>query len=147
MNTLSLFNPTFASDIFDAFDRGLGLGSSATQSAYTPRVDVRETAEAYVMDMDLPGLTESDVEISLKERVLSISSIEEATRTDKKEKAEDKTEYLIRERRTSFFARRFTLPQDIDAEKVSAVFKNGVLTITIPRKPESQPRQILIKSA
>ena len=56
-------------------------------------------------------------------------------------------EYLIRERREEPFARRFTLPQDIDSEKVEASFRNGVLSIKVPRKPESQPRQILIKSA
>ncbi len=146
MNTLSLFNPTFASDIFDAFDRGLGLSSGAVpQAVYSPRVDVVETAQAYVMEMDLPGLTESDVEINLKDRVLSIASIQDAKKEENKK--DDKVEYLIRERRTVSFARKFTLPQDIDAEKVEANFKNGVLTITIPRKPESQPRQILIKSA
>ncbi|HNY17924.1 MAG TPA: Hsp20/alpha crystallin family protein [Treponemataceae bacterium] len=53
----------------------------------------------------------------------------------------------MRERRSSSFERRFTLPEDIDVEKVEANFKNGVLSITIPRRPEAQPRQIMIKSA
>ncbi len=146
MNALSIFNPSFTNDVFDAFDRGLGLFAPVTGAALTaPRVDVRETAEAYVMDMDLPGLSEKDVEINLKDRVLSISSVQEAEREDKKK--EDEAEYLIRERRSSTFSRRFTLPQDINPEKVEANFKNGVLSITIPRKPESQPRQIAIKSA
>lgn len=138
MNTLSLFNPTFTPDVFDLFDRSFGTT--------TPNVDVRETNDAYIMDMDLPGKSEKDVEISLKDRVLSISSMEEVKVEDTK-KADDGCEYLIRERRTSSFARRFTLPDDIDAEKVEANFKNGVLSITIPRRPEAQARQILIKSA
>ncbi len=140
MNTLSLFNPNYANDVFDIFDRGFGTTYA------TPSVDVRETAEAYLLDMDLPGLSENDVEISLKDRVLSISSIKEAKIDDKKKDA-DGVEYLIRERRSSSFARRFTLPEDIDVEKVEANFRNGVLTVTIPRRPEAQPRQIQIKSA
>ena len=146
MNALSIFNPSFSNDVFDAFDRGLGLFAPVSAAGLAaPRVDVRETGEAYVMDMDLPGLTERDVEINLKDRVLSISSVQEAPREDKKK--EEEIEYLIRERRSASFSRRFTLPEDINPEKVEANFKNGVLTITIPRKPESQPRQIQIKTA
>ncbi len=146
MNALSIFNPSFSNDVFDAFDRGLGLFAPVSSATFTaPRVDVRETGEAYVMDMDLPGLSEKDVEINLKDRVLSISSVQEAEREDKKK--DDDVEYLIRERRSASFSRRFTLPQDINPEKVEANFRNGVLTITIPRKPESQPRQIAIKTA
>jgi HSP20 family protein len=138
MNAVSLFNPVFTPDVFDIFDRNFGTS--------IPDVDVRETANAYILDMDLPGKTENDVTLNLKDRVLSISSVEEA-KTEEKKKDDDGAEYLIRERRSSSFARRFTLPEDIDAEKVEANFRNGVLTITIPRKPEAQPRQIQIKSA
>ncbi len=146
MNTLRLFNPTISSDVFDAFNRDLGfLGSFGSAPAVAPRVDVRETASAYLMDMDLPGLSEKDVEISLKDRVLTIASVKEAETEEKK--ADDNGEYLIRERRESAFERQFTLPEDIDAEKVDATFKNGVLSISIARRPEAQARQILIKTA
>lgn len=146
MNALSLFNPTFTSDVFDAFDRGLGLFAPVSSSTVlAPRVDVRETNQAYLMEIDLPGMTEKDVEISLKDRILTIASLQE-TKTEDKQKDEN-TEYLIRERRTSAFTRRFTLPEDINSENVKAEFKNGVLTIDIPRRPETQPRQITIKSA
>jgi len=138
MNSLSLFNPTFTPDVFNFFDREL--------TRTTPNVDVRETETAYVMEMDLPGLSEKDVEINLKDRLLSISSMKEAKKEDEKKESTEE-HYLIRERRTSSFSRRFTLPEDIDAPHVEANFINGVLTITIPRKPESQPRQIQIKSA
>lgn len=142
MNTLSIFNPAFASDVFDAFDRGFGYNAPVNAS---PRVDVRETVEAYLIDMDLPGYSESDIELSLKDRVLTIASAVNASKGEKKE--ETKVEYLIHERRENRFARRFTLPNDIDAEKVEANFRNGVLTVSVPRKPETQPRQILIKTA
>ncbi|HHU36009.1 MAG TPA: Hsp20/alpha crystallin family protein [Treponema sp.] len=147
MNALRLFNPTFANDLFDAFDRNYGLTPPVSSTGYSlPKVDVRETNDAYVMHMDLPGLSEKDVEINLKDRVLTIASVQEAEKEDKK-KTDNEEEYIIRERRSSCFSRKFSLPQDIVSESVSAEFKNGVLTISIPRKPEAQPRQITIKSA
>jgi len=138
MNTLSLFNPTFTPDVFNFFDREL--------TRTTPNVDVSETDASYVMEMDLPGLSEKDVEINLKDRLLTITSVQDAKKEEEK-KDSSGAQYLIRERRSSAFSRRFTLPEDIDAAQVEANFTNGVLTITIPRKPESQPRQIQIKSA
>ena len=146
MNTATLFSPSFTSDVFDAFDRGLGLFAPvSTKASTSPRVDVRETNDSYMLEMDLPGLTDNDVEINLKDRVLSIASLSEAEKTESKNTEE--AVYLVRERRSSCFARRFTLPEDIDAENVDATFKNGVLTINIPRKPETKPRQIRIKSS
>ena len=141
MNSLAFFNPRFTSDLFDVIDRDLGdlVPSQASTPFVTPRVDVRETPDAYILDMDLPGFTEKDVEINLKDRVLSISSKLQEKQEEKKE-----GEWLIKERRSSCFSRRFTLPQDIDAEKVTAEFKHGVLSVDIPRKPEPQAKQIAI---
>lgn len=141
MNSLAFFNPRFTSDLFDVIDRNLSdlVPSQASTPVVTPRVDVRETPDAYILDMDLPGFTEKDVEINLKDRVLSISSKLQEKQEEKKE-----GEWLIKERRSSCFSRRFTLPQDIDAEKVTAEFKHGVLSVDIPRKPEPQAKQIAI---
>ena len=141
MNSLAFFNPRFTSDLFDVIDRNLGdlAPSQASTPVVTPRVDVRETPDAYILDMDLPGFTEKDVEINLKDRVLSISSKLQEKQEEKKE-----GDWLIKERRSSCFSRRFTLPQDIDAEKVTAEFKHGVLSVDIPRKPEPQAKQIAI---
>ena len=141
MNSLAFFNPRFTSDLFDVIDRNLAdlVPSQATPQVVSPKVDVRETLDAYILDMDLPGLTEKDVEINLKDRVLSISSKMEEKKEEKKD-----GEWLIKERRSSCFSRRFTLPQDIDAEKVTAEFKHGVLSVNIPRKPEPQAKQIAI---
>ncbi|MBR2361885.1 MAG: Hsp20/alpha crystallin family protein [Spirochaetaceae bacterium] len=141
MNSLAFFNPRFTSDLFDVIDRNLAdfVPSQAAPQVISPKVDVRETPAAYILDMDLPGLTEKDVEINLKDRVLSISSKMEEKKEEKKD-----GEWLIKERRSSCFSRRFTLPQDIDAEKVTAEFKHGVLSVDIPRKPEPQAKQIAI---
>ena len=141
MNSLAFFNPRFTSDLFDVIDRNLGdlVPAQTATSVVTPKVDVRETPAAYILDMDLPGFTEKDVEINLKDRVLSISSKMEEKKEEKKD-----GEWLIKERRSSCVSRRFTLPQDIDAEKVTAEFKHGVISVDIPRKPEPQAKQIAI---
>ena len=147
MNALSLFNDWLNNDFYGT--NGLSC------SAAVPDVDVTESKESYVLDMDLPGRSEKDVNLEINEGVLTISSGKEEAKaiedkSDKKGKEEAKdseVQYLLRERRRPQFRRSFTLPKDIDAEKVTAGFKNGVLTVTIPRKPEVSPRKIQISIA
>lgn len=140
MNTLSLFNDWLNGDGFGGMPR-----------AYTPDVDVIETKAAYTVEMELPGRTESDVSIELNDKVLTIASADEKkaeTEETKESKAdEDRPQYLLRERRVAQFRRSFTLPKDIDQENVRAEFKNGVLSVVIPRKAEAQPKRIAIQVA
>lgn len=146
MNSLSIFNPLFADNVLDTLNRDtphLGVFSPLANTAF-PAVDVRETSNAYLMDIDLPGYTERDVTIHLKERVLTLASVHEETK--EKEENSNGEQFLIRERSQHRFVRRFTLPEDIDPDKVDAAFKNGVLTVTIPRKEAAPRRQISIKS-
>jgi len=152
MNTLSIFNPRFSDGLLDAFDemnQTMGnffpTGKTFAARMAAPKVDVKETKDAYLMDMDLPGLTDKDVEISLKDNLLSISSVKK-TKSEKKEDSKEDGEYLIRERSSMEFMRRFTLPNDIDADAVNAKFVNGVLSVTIPRKVESAARTITINA-
>lgn len=159
MNTLSFFNPRFASDLFDVFDRNFtSFSDEKTPSKAVPKVDVIEKEKAYVLDMELPGFSEENVTIDLKDRVLSISSKFEKT-VEKKEdgstensenkKTESKDKdgtFLIRERYNRQFSRHFTLPEDIDSENVTASFKNGLLTINIPKRASSEARRIAISA-
>ena len=139
MNELTLFNKLFNGE--DFFPR-------VCEPAAMPSVDVKENEKEYVLDMDLPGKTEKDVDLSLKDDVLTISSHQEETKEEKSEaKNAEKGEYLIRERRSYNFTRRFTLPQDVNPEGVNASFKNGVLTVVMPRKPVSEPKKIAITVA
>ncbi|MBQ7158398.1 MAG: Hsp20/alpha crystallin family protein [Treponema sp.] len=139
MNELTLFNRLFNDG--DFFPKSF-------ESATVPSVDVKETKDSYVLDMDLPGKTENDVDLSLKDDVLTISShTEETKETKSDEKETEQGEWLIRERRNYSFTRRFTLPQDVNAEGVNASFKNGVLTVVMPRKPVSEPKKIAITVA
>ena len=145
MSSLSLFDPAF-SDMFDALGRGMNFFVPATATA-APRVDVKETDDAYIMEMELPGYKDKDVEISLKDRILSVSSKREESGEKKADSKDNKApEYLIRERRMSSFSRKFTLPADINPDGVKAAFKDGILEISIPRRPENQPRMIEIKT-
>ncbi|MFC2615649.1 MAG: Hsp20/alpha crystallin family protein [Treponema sp.] len=146
MNSLSIFNPLFADSVLDSLNHDsphFGVFSPLANASY-PTVDVRETSGAYIMDIDLPGYTEKDVTIHLKERVLTVASNHEETK--EKEEKPNGEQFLIRERTQRHFVRRFTLPEDIDQDKVEASFKNGVLTVTIPRKELAPRRQIAIKS-
>ena len=144
MNELALFNRLFNDGDFfpKSFD------TACTVHTAMPNVDVKENKDAYVLDMDLPGKTENDVDLSLKDDVLTISSHEEETKEEKSDaKDTEQDEWLIRERRNYRFTRRFTLPQDVNTEGVNASFKNGVLTVVMPRKPVSEPKKIAIKTA
>ena len=145
MNELALFNRLFNDGEF--FPRAFEPARCGVRTA-VPNVDVKENKDAYVLDMDLPGKTESDVDLSLKDDVLTISSHQEETTEETSDgKDAEKGEWLIRERRSYNFTRRFTLPQDVNADAVNASFKNGVLTIVMPRKPLAEPKKIEIKTA
>jgi len=105
-----------------------------------PAVDVREEESRYLVEAELPGMAEKDVEVKLDGKVLSISS-------KKKEETEEKREgYLRRERRSAAFRRSFSLPSDVKQEAVSAEFKNGLLTVELPKTEASKPRTIDVKS-
>lgn len=144
MNTLSFFNPRFTSDLFDVIDRNFSDMDNYGCRTYAPKVDVQATKENYELEMELPGLTEKDVTIDLKDREITIASVEDAKEEKKEAKEEAKATYLVKERVATHFSRSFTLPDDIDPEGVNAKFQNGLLTITIPRKAESKARRIAI---
>ena len=147
MNELSLFSNLFGNN----FDPFYVPSFSQKRSFALPKVDVKETKEAYTLDMDLPGFSENDVELNLKDSVLTISSKKEtnAEPSQKEEaSAKEAEKWLIKERSCVQFERRFTLPEDVDGENIAATFKNGVLTVKMPRsKPVNQTKKIAINVA
>lgn len=142
MNELALFN-----NLFDGFeDDGFLMPSFNVKKAFqTPKVDVKQTENAYILDMDLPGKTEKDVDIELNNKVLTISSVQEDKKEEKSDK-KSKDKWILKERSYSHFSRSFTLPEDVDSEKLTATCKNGTLTVTMPRVPATQPKRIEIKT-
>lgn len=111
--------------------------------AARPAVDVTETEKAYEITAELPGLDEKNVEVSLVSGGLTIKGEKQD------EKEEKKKDYYLHERHFGSFERYFKVPDDVDAEKIEASFKKGVLTVTLPKKPEAQKpaKKIAIKAA
>jgi len=147
MNELTLFN-----DLFDGFgDDGFLMPSFNYKKAFvSPRVDIKENKDAYIMDMDLPGKTDKDINIEFNNNVLTISSESKSEKEEKKEEkaeAKEAPKYLLKERSYSKFSRSFTLPDDVEADKITAKVENGVLHVDMPRKALSTPRKIAITAA
>lgn len=132
----------------DFFGRGFGLtpfegGSMDRFGAFNPHVDVAENDKEVKITAELPGLSEQDVEVSLSSDVLTISG-------EKKHEKEDKGEnYYRMERSYGSFQRAISLPAEVQSDKVDATFKNGVLTVTLPKSPQAvqNRKKIAIKAS
>ena len=123
--------------LFDRFfgdEGGNGRAMPAVQT-WAPRMDIEETEKEIVVKADLPGVDPKVVEISVENEVLTV-------RGEKKE--EKNRNYHRVERLAGSFYRAIALPPGTEADKVSADSANGVITITIPKKPEAQPRKIMV---
>ena len=127
--------------LFDSFIGGLPafsgmFGSSGGRGfALTPHMDVTETDNEIVVEAELPGIDEKEVSLSLQDGVLTI-------RGEKKhERDEEKENYRMMERRYGSFQRSFAVPDGVDTDKIEAHFKNGVLTITLPKTVQAQKNE------
>jgi HSP20 family molecular chaperone IbpA len=109
-----------------------------------PPVDVEETDHAYLVEADLPGLDEKQISVHVEGGKLTIESGKDEEK--KEDKADKNGNYLIRERRKVSFSRSFTLPENADTEAVSAVFKNGVLSLEIKKRTGNTKRLIEINA-
>lgn len=104
-----------------------------------PTVDIKEDENGYSMEVELPGMTEKDIEVKVEGNLLTLSS------KKNEEKEEKKKDYVLKERRSYSFSRSFVLPENVDAEKISAEFKNGLLALTVPKPEEAKPKLLEIK--
>jgi HSP20 family protein len=105
-----------------------------------PRFTLRDTGPTLVLRAELPGLSEKDLDISIHQDVLSVKG---------ERKAETLEGYHVhrKERASQKFARTYTLPTKVDMERCAAVMKDGVLTITLTKAVDAQPRQITVKAS
>jgi HSP20 family molecular chaperone IbpA len=143
MNSLINYKPAGTFDLLGDFNRVLDSffsDNTPVWKARTPAVNVREEENAYVLEAELPGLTQNDVDVRVEDNLLTISS----SLSEKKE--EKKNGYLIRERSQSSFKRSFILPQNVDKESINAKFKNGLLVLEMLKKKEDKTRSIEIKA-
>lgn len=145
MRSLSLWNsrrPTELSSPFDEFFREFDrafvptAASRAMLADFSPAVDVEEKDDTYHISVDLPGLKKDEIKIDLHDSVLTLSG--ERTR-------EVKGEGRYAERSYGKFQRTFTLPHQVDAEKIEAKFEDGVLYIALPKAETAKARSIKIQ--
>jgi HSP20 family protein len=119
--------------LFGDFARDFGKSAMpmVKAEAWTPRTDVREAKDQYEIVVELPGVAEKDIECTLSDGVLAIKG-EKKTEKEQKEKHAH-----VRECSYGSFYRAFELPSDVQADKISASFANGVLTVRLPRQADA----------
>lgn len=126
--------------MFDGFFRGgiLDDGSFGT-SVWTPAVDVAEHDDEFQVKVELPGVNKDDVKITMQDNILTV-------RGEKRQEKETKgSEYHRVERSYGSFQRSFTLPTGVKHDKIEATYKDGILTVTLPKAEEAKPKQIDVK--
>jgi HSP20 family molecular chaperone IbpA len=106
---------------------------------FLPAVDVQETDSSYIVEAELPGFEEKNIQVHVDGGTLTIASVRDE---ENKEGKQDKN-YLIKERRRMEFSRSFKLPENADTESVEAVFKNGILSLEIKKQAESARKRVI----
>ena len=119
-------------------DRSRGEREGMVAGTWAPAVDIYETPDSIVLQAELPGLSKDDIDIQVRDNVLTLKG----ERRSEKEVKEGN--YLRVERAYGGFQRAFTLPAAVQADKIRAVFKDGVLDVSIPKAEEAKPKQIKI---
>ncbi|GAC1409285.1 MAG: Hsp20/alpha crystallin family protein [Actinomycetota bacterium] len=128
-------------DMTKLFDRALNTGPSSTARAWAPPLDICETPEGYRVVAELPGFGPSDVDLTVDNGTLTI-------RGERKFYTEVSPDSFHRvERKFGAFMRSVSLPSQVEAEKISAAFDKGVLTIDIPKAEIAKPRRIEVKAS
>jgi HSP20 family protein len=124
-----VFERPLLRDLFDGEERAV---------TYAPRVDVVENKENFVVRAELPGMKKDEVKLTLENNVLTLSG------EKRHEEKRDEDNYHLQETRYGKFERSFRLTDNVDRSNIAADYKDGVLTITLPKTKESQSKQIAI---
>ena len=131
-----------------AFDQALGSEGSPTwgnrAQFWLPVVDVYETDSAFVVEADLPGVHQENVEISFEQNTLTLKGTRAPTLQTP---SQGELRVYTAERVSGDFARTIRLPEYVDGDRIEAHYANGVLTITVPKAQSARPRKIAIKNA
>lgn len=148
MNMLTTWNPFRELDevqnrfgtIFGGFPTRLfGNGKSIKMTDWSPQVDILEDDHEYLIKADLPEMKKEEVKVTMENGVLSIAG-------ERKVEKEEKTKKYHRiERSFGSFERTFTVPEDADAKKIAAEFREGVLKVHLPKVPTAKPKPVEVK--
>ena len=138
MTNLLIRDPFLAAPfrLMDELLRSTGNGNRVT--GFTPPVDVHETEDEYLVEIDLPGVKSEDVNVEVNDNVLSISGSRVADETGAAQ---------LVERPYGTFARTLSLPQGVDSDSIQASYHDGVLELRIPKPAEQKPKKITIGNA
>ncbi|MGC4117358.1 MAG: Hsp20/alpha crystallin family protein [Myxococcales bacterium] len=134
MLTIQKFGFSPIDQVLDTFDTVARQGYS--WECFSPSADIRETKDGYAIDLDLPGMTEKDVAVTLEGKHLTV----------KGERKSEDGEFTRRERGFGAFERVFHLPDDVDSARIEAKAKNGVLTVQLPKAEAAKPKTIAISA-
>ena len=126
--------------LFDGIFRGVSPETDRFGS-YAPDIDIRQTDNEVLVSIEISGMDQKDLKVSVRDNVLTLKG------EKKKEETTENTTFLVNERCYGLFERSFTLPADIQADKVTAQYKNGVLVVTLPKAEEVKPKEISVKVA
>jgi len=133
VNMYDRWNRLIGEDYFDESSKN-GL----TPSAWRPMTDIYETKESYMFKVELPGFKKEDIKVEFSGETLTL-------RGERKQEEETKSENCHRlERSYGLFERSFTIPKNVDAKKIDASLKDGILLLTIPKVEEAQTKAIPI---
>tara|TARA_B100001123_G_scaffold103807_1_gene120324 strand:- start:1690 stop:2127 length:438 start_codon:yes stop_codon:yes gene_type:complete len=106
---------------------------------WVPAVDIKEDDTSFILSADIPGLKKSDIDLFVENNILKISGSRDYNNEN------DNSEYHYQERTYGSFHRSFKLPISVVEENISATFRNGILTVVLPKNEEAQPKQRTIK--
>ena len=123
-------------DLFSSQDTDV----NTENASWMPTVDISETETGYEIHAELPGVKENDVNVSVTDNLLTIKGEKQA-----EEKTDEKSVHRV-ERRYGSFQRSFTLPRQVDTSEIKAGYKDGILTLTIPKAEEAKPTEIPIST-
>ena len=113
------------------FGRPAPSGRAEPAATLAPNVDIRENDKEIILEAELPGIDEKDIQLVVRDRVLSIKGEKKSERDEKKDT------YHVIERRYGSFERAFELPDSADEEQIKAEFNKGVLRVVVPKRPEA----------
>lgn len=137
-NPRSMMRPLDFDSIFDNFF-DLSPYPTKKDTNWMPRVDVREMEDKFEITAELPGMKKKDIDISLQDERLTLKGEKDS------EKEESSNNYYIRERSCGRFERSFTLPENVDKDKIEANFEDGVLHVNIPKTEAPEQEEVKIK--
>jgi HSP20 family protein len=124
--------------VFDSFFDARAYAGRTAERGWDPEVDIVEDKDKVVVNVDLPGIEKEDIKVSVHDNTLTIKGERKAEKEEK-----DKNYHRV-ERVYGTFCRSFSLPSMVDGQKIKAAYKNGVLSIDLPKAEEVKPKEIPI---